>query len=134
MYKEKLQNYLLESFINDKIDSERLINMSYHIEKISEAGSKKILNEFGFFSIALIMSSIIYISNKYFDMREREIRALGDQQKLNRLKVTSYKVGIREAKKALRDKCPNSEDPKKCKSVVSGLITKYQNKIDLIQN
>lgn len=134
MYKEKLQNYLFESFINDKIDSDQLVTMTNNVEKISESSSKRILNEFGFISIALIMSSIIYISNKYFDMREREIRARGDQQQLNRLKVTSYKVGIREAKKALRDKCPNSEDPKKCKSVVSGLITKYKNKIDSIQD
>ena len=45
MYKEKLQEIISESFIKDKINSEKFIKMTEKVEKISESKAEKIISE-----------------------------------------------------------------------------------------
>ena len=62
MYKEKLQKVIIESYLNDKMDSGRFIRMSEKVEGISEKRAKEIINEITVIELGLgaaISGSII---------------------------------------------------------------------------
>jgi len=99
MSKEKLQEILVESFINNKIDEAKLIKLSKRVEQISEARAEEILNEIDWKKVALIggvsLTGLLYIWATTLD----NIKRMDEQWKKCRDKCISiYAPKIKKAK------------------------------------
>jgi len=146
MSKEKLQEIIVESFLNGKIDENRFFNMSEKVDSLEEASVKQIVKDLKLsaagFGIGIVAGSLIgigigewrkhvqknlMIGKKYCKYITANISDPIDRKKKNLLcQISNVNKVIANLKSKLLTSCNKSANPEKCKLKISKFIRYYE--------
>ena len=133
MYKEKIQKVIIESYLNDKMDSERFIRMTEKVENISEKRAEEILTEIDWKAVAVGGGlSLAVLLGIWAETEDRKRRFDSDWKICRDKCLKTFAPKIKRAKETgiFEDTTDLREDYEECKDKCSEI---YFKKVEVIK-
>lgn len=112
--KQKLQEIIIESFIQDKIGENRFNLMTEKVKNISESAAKQILNEFLFSKDNVYKEEMKRIMPIFNEKMNKCHSLLKEKEKMKQCYANLGRYFISELQKG-KSKCSKSKKPETCR-------------------